>query len=349
MLTAFHNCVSIDWSSFGNGNLSVDPKLTNSGFLQAGSPCIDAGSDEEMLNADIDGVLRNAGSVDIGCQEFKDSDGDGIPDNIETAVGLNPADPTDAVEDADQDGIKNIDEYLKGTNIAAIDTDGDGFSDAAEIQEGYDPIKFTRIVYLDPAGGNDENNGLSPNTAQKSFRSAIEASQMIKYENVVLAAPGVYSGVDNKNLDFKGFEIKLRSTEGAATTVIDLENDGRFLHLTRGETTIVGLRASLLKMDMETAVLYFGWSRQESSSATAFSQITARSGPEPCTVKILRGFGSKIVDSSATTPPEEAVLVVQGEAPLFSIRFLMGIIQPIMVGRFFWITNVPSISRIHNS
>lgn len=237
VLTAFHNCVSIDWSSFGNGNLSVDPKLTNSGFLQAGSPCIDAGSDEEMLNADIDGVLRNAGSVDIGCQEFKDSDGDGIPDNIETAVGLNPADPTDAVEDADQDGIKNIDEYLKGTNIAAIDTDGDGFSDAAEIQEGYDPIKFTRIVYLDPAGGNDENNGLSPNTAKKSFRSAIEASQMIKYENVVLAAPGVYSGVDNKNLDFKGFEIKLRSTEGAATTVIDLENDGRFLHLTRGETT----------------------------------------------------------------------------------------------------------------
>ena len=193
VLTAFHNCVSIDWSSFGNGNLSVDPKLTNSGFLQAGSPCIDAGSDEEMLNADIDGVLRNAGSVDIGCQEFKDSDGDGIPDNIETAVGLNPADPTDAVEDADQDGIKNIDEYLKGTNIAAIDTDGDGFSDAAEIQEGYDPIKFTRIVYLDPAGGNDENNGLSPNTAKKSFRSAIEASQMIKYENVVLAAPGVYS------------------------------------------------------------------------------------------------------------------------------------------------------------
>lgn len=96
---------------------------------------------------------------------------------------------------------------MKGTNIAAIDTDGDGFSDAAEIQEGYDPIKFTRIVYLDPAGGNDENNGLSPNTAKKSFRSAIEASQMIKYENVVLAAPGSTLELTTKILILKGLRL----------------------------------------------------------------------------------------------------------------------------------------------
>ena len=45
---------------------------------------------------DIDGVTRTAGSVDIGCQEFVDSDSDGIPDNIETAAGLNPNDASDA-------------------------------------------------------------------------------------------------------------------------------------------------------------------------------------------------------------------------------------------------------------
>ena len=34
-----------------------------------------------------------------------DTDGDGIPDNVETAAGLNPEDPADAVLDKDGDGM----------------------------------------------------------------------------------------------------------------------------------------------------------------------------------------------------------------------------------------------------
>jgi hypothetical protein len=50
-----------------------------------------------------------------------DSDGDGIPDVVEVASGLNPLDPSDAGLDSDGDGISNLQEYQNGTNIAVDD------------------------------------------------------------------------------------------------------------------------------------------------------------------------------------------------------------------------------------
>ena len=51
-----------------------------------------------------------------------DYDDDGIPDDIETAVGLNPLIKADALEDLDGDGISNLDEYLNGTDFMVDST-----------------------------------------------------------------------------------------------------------------------------------------------------------------------------------------------------------------------------------
>jgi YD repeat-containing protein len=45
-----------------------------------------------------------------------DEDGDGMPDAWENQYGFNPLDPSDAAQDANGNGISNLQEYLNGTN-----------------------------------------------------------------------------------------------------------------------------------------------------------------------------------------------------------------------------------------
>jgi len=67
-----------------------------------------------------------------------DSDGDGLPDDYEVAVGLNPNNPIDALEDPDGDNLTSLDEFGHGTDPFDPDTDGDGIDDDEELVPGED-------------------------------------------------------------------------------------------------------------------------------------------------------------------------------------------------------------------
>jgi hypothetical protein len=69
-----------------------------------------------------------------------DSDGDGIPDDIEASLGLDSHNPVDAQEDFDRDGLTNLREFQLGTGLRTFDTDGDGIGDGLEVQTNSNPL-----------------------------------------------------------------------------------------------------------------------------------------------------------------------------------------------------------------
>lgn len=110
--------------SFTNqgGNINVDPLFVDAAngdyHLATGSLCIDSGNNSapSLPLTDFEGDGRVLGAaVDIGADEFFDSDGDGMPDGWEVSHGLNPL-VKDADGDADSDGFTNLEEYLAGTD-----------------------------------------------------------------------------------------------------------------------------------------------------------------------------------------------------------------------------------------
>lgn len=122
-----------------------DPFAVLDHHVMAGSAAISAGTSAGAALSDIDGEARPSGLAhDIGADEFVDSDGDGLPDIVETNTGiyLNPldtgSDPNDP--DSDNDGLSDGAEVLvHRTNPNDPDSDGDGYSDGYEVNFGFDP------------------------------------------------------------------------------------------------------------------------------------------------------------------------------------------------------------------
>jgi hypothetical protein len=77
---------------------------------------------------------------DMTLQVLAESDCDGMSDAYELSHGFNPYFAGDALQDADGDGLTNLEESSYGTDPNNPDTDGDGYSDRVEVSLGSDPF-----------------------------------------------------------------------------------------------------------------------------------------------------------------------------------------------------------------
>lgn len=74
--------------------------------------------DDSYKNGIITDPRQVGGLPEYKGKAYKDSDGDGMPDEWETKYGLNPDDPSDAAKDCNGDGYTNIEKYINGIDPA---------------------------------------------------------------------------------------------------------------------------------------------------------------------------------------------------------------------------------------
>jgi arylsulfatase A-like enzyme len=102
-----------------------------------------SGSDSFTFSVS-DGLLKSAlatVSITVNDASGTDSDGDGLTDVEELALGTNPL-----VADTDLDGLDDGEEQSLGTNPLVADSDGGGVNDGAEVAAGTDPLEPTDDV-----------------------------------------------------------------------------------------------------------------------------------------------------------------------------------------------------------
>ena len=87
-------------------------------------------------------------------------------------------------------------------------------------------IAWSEIVYVNGTTGDDATGERgNPNKPFKTIQKGIDVA--VSGEDTVQVADGTYTGLGNKNLDFKGKAITVTSENGTELTIIDCEDNGR--------------------------------------------------------------------------------------------------------------------------
>ena len=250
------------------GNIDLNPQfaLSEDFHLMPDSPCIDAGinsPEQPITDTDLDGIARPLDGntdglkvADMGAYEFDPKDffaaAVSPPDRFDFIAregGALPESQTLFIRSRGLGTLKWIvSEEIPWLRLYPaegsstdepdavtlyVDHSGLGYgiytgnlvimnSEASRI---YRTVKVTLYVTVELH---------VPSSIYPTIQSAIDAAID---GDVVVVADGTYKGEGNKNLNFYGKDITVKSANGPDHTVIDCENNGRGFCFDRGETS----------------------------------------------------------------------------------------------------------------
>jgi len=157
-----------------------------------------------------------------------DGDGDGLPDPWELSYFEDLSQTAD--DDPETDGRSNCLEYIDNTNPSH-------------------PDNAEKTYYVNASSGNDASDGLAASrTGNHGPKATIQAgidATIDGWNYIVLVAPGTYRGDGNRDLDFGGKAITVKSQNGAENTIINCEGTvtdphrGFYFHLGENLSSVV--------------------------------------------------------------------------------------------------------------
>ena len=203
----------------------------------------DAQPDNTIISVDAL-LIRGSGFIDDICSlKYIDSDRDLIPDNVETAHGLDPYDYSDAESDSDNDGLSNIDEFISGLNMSNPDSDSDGLTD------GYE----TSVTHTDPLKPDSDNDDV-PDGEADSDDDGISNTQ----EAVLGSDPFITTHYDNitekyyettvhenaESADITLWDVYDNNPEGTIAIITDPDDLANKVVSLSGDKTSTGFRCT---------------------------------------------------------------------------------------------------------
>ncbi|SFC63468.1 Ig-like domain-containing protein [Massilia yuzhufengensis] len=157
-----------------------------------------------------------------------DSDNDGISDDDELRLGMDPSNPADALLDSDHDGLTARDEFLAGTDPRNADSDGDGLSDGEEARCTRGPCSNPMLADTDGDGirdgteiatGSDPGNPASFNLAAALVFLRVTPGNFTLIVNALTGTASVQLTVTGTLVD--GQEINLTGAQRQTTYASD--------------------------------------------------------------------------------------------------------------------------------
>ncbi len=219
----FVNCVIAGNLAQGSGgglnNTGSSPTLTNC-IIWDNSPSPLHGGTPTVTYSVIEGGHQGQGNIDEDPLFVDPNNGD---------FHIRPYSP--CLDSGDNTVVLSIAQDFEGDN-RIIDGDGDG---SATVDIGVDEVPIS-AAWVD--SNFDET---TPGWGIDHFAKIQDAINAVPQFGVVLLAKGIYRGVGNRDLDFHGKAIEVRSERGPLSCVIDCEGNGRgfTFHDAEGSTSVV--------------------------------------------------------------------------------------------------------------